>query len=267
MLKLLKYEFKRRKRTLIAGGIALVVAEGFAIYLLYKQNGFESLSAVIMGLMLAGAIVLTFLDVVLNYYADFKKVQGTMLFLTPKSGREIVGSKMIFAAIELLTSISLVLILSVLTNTLAVNLGYEGVLPAINEIKDILSMGVGSSNLWWIITGFAFLLFLQYLASQSIAISSITVGRTLLSRNSYNWLWAILLFIGINIGVQTINGVVIGLIGLGDGLLDSANYMSEEFDATINITKYLVVGALQYLAWIVISFFVSSRLLNKRIDI
>lgn len=270
MFNLLKYELKKRKKALIVGAIALTAAEALAIYFLYKQGGYVVLTTVIMGLMLAGAVLLAFLDVAINYYNDFKKSQGTLLFLTPNSGYKIVGSKMIFGAIELVAGVSLVTLFIWLTNSLAVSIGYGGIGPQIQQLKEALNFAVGSQNIWWVVAGFAFLVFLQYTASQSVAVSSISLGRTIMSRNSYNWLWAVILFICVNVVIQTINGGILVLVGMNDGILGTTyTITSAEQAAEVlgKISKYLIIGGVQYLFWIVTSFFVSSTLLNKKIDI
>lgn len=270
MLKLMKYELKKRKKSLIVGAIALIVAEGLALYFLNKQGDYVVFTILLMGLMLAGAVFLTFIDVAANYYNDFKKSQGTLLFLTPNSGRKIVGSKMLFGAIELLVGLLIVSLFTWLTNSIAVNLGYAGIGPQIAQFRELLNYSVGTQNIWWVIAGFSFLIFLQYMAMQSIAVSSITIGRTIMSRNSYNWLWAVLLFIGVYIGIQTINGTILVLMGMNDGLLNfSVDVESVEDAAEIvkMLYKYLIAGGLQYLFWIITAFVVSSTLLNKKIDI
>lgn len=268
MFNLLKYELKKRKNTLIIGVIALIAAEVLTLYQLRKEN--ITIVFVLMGLMLAGTVLLAFLDVAINYYSDFKKSQGTLLFLTPNSGYKIVGSKMIFGAIELLSGVLLVALFMWLTNSLAVNLGYDGIGPQIEQLREMINYAVGSQNIWWVTTGFVFLVYLQYLASQSVAVSSITLGRTIMSRNSYNWLWAVLLFICVNIAIQSINGGILVLIGMKDGVLGTSYTITNAEQAAevlSKVSKYLIIGGTQYLFWIVTSFFASSTLLNKKIDI
>jgi len=270
MLKLLKYELKKRKSTLIVGAIALAVAEGLVLYFLNRQGDYVIFSIILMFLMAFGVILLAFLDVAVQYYNDFKKSQGTLLFLTPNSGYKIVGSKMIFGALELLVGLGIVVIFAWITNTVAINLGYSGVTRQIREFKEVMALVFGDTGMWFAVVGFFLLVFLQYTASQSVAVSSITLGRTMLSRNSYNWLWAVLIFIGVNIGIQTINSLILVGIGMGDGLFNSTYTItnaSEAAEMVSQVTKYLIVGGVQYIFWIVTSFFVSSTLLNKKVDL
>ncbi len=267
MFKLLKYELNKRKTILIISVVLLVLTEYFALRLLSKGQEYAHIAAIINIIMFIGVIIVVFLDVVVQYYNDFKKSQGTLLFLTPNSGYKIVGSKMLFGAAELLLGIALVVFLAWITNSSAVAKGYVGVGPQLQAFIDLLNTGVGESNSWWVITGFLFLVFLQYTAGQSIAVTSITLGRTIFSKNNYNWFWAILFFIVVSIGVQTINGTLLVLVGMGDGLLNSTISFSSQSDVTVDITKYLILGGIEYILWIAASFVVSGLLLNKKVDI
>ena len=276
MLNLLKYELKKRKSILIVGTIILLAAEGLSLYLVNKGVEYAHLAAVLMGLMFFGVILVVFLDVATQYYSDFKKSQGTLLFLTPNNGYKIVGSKMIFGALELLVGLGIVVLLSWITNSAAVNLGYTGISPMLQSFSKLIASQFGEHNTTLVIAGFVFLVFLQYTTSQSIAVSSITLGRTIMSRNSYNWLWAVLLFIGVNVIIQTINGGILGFVGMQDGLFSmtfNGSSAAGEFSGEMNqnltegIYKYLIIGGVQYIFWIVVSFFGSSLLLNKKIDV
>ena len=74
-------------------------------------------------------------------------------------------------------------------------------------------------------------------------------------------------FIVVSIGVQTVNGMLILMIGMEDGLFTNSLTLGSQYDATINITKYLITGGIEYIIWIGLSFFVSGLLLNKKVDI
>ncbi|MEX1376813.1 MAG: hypothetical protein AB1Z23_04965 [Eubacteriales bacterium] len=272
MLKLLKYELKKRVSTLITFVILLLAAEGLALYLINKGREYAVLGSFVIGLMFFGVVLLAFLDVAIQYYGDFKKSQGTLLFLTPNNGFKIVGSKMLFGAMELFLGIGIVALLAWAANSFAVSKGLVGIEPELAKLKEIMELGYGEGNVGFVIAGFLFLVFLQYLTTQSIAVSSITLGRTILSKNQYNWFWAVLLFIGVSIGVQTLNGLVIMLIGMGDGLFSSTFIISAaeaETSAEVSksIGKIIFAGGMEYIFWIILSFFVSSMLLNKKVDI
>lgn len=265
MLKLLKYELKKRKNTLIIGLIALVTLELLALYNLNKEN--VIFAVIFMVAQLVTAICLTFFDVAINYYNDFKKAQGTLLFLTPNKGSKIVGSKMLFGAMELIVGILIFVVFAIITNSVAVNMGYEGIEPIINSNIATLDVSFGTSNTWWIMTGFMFLVFLQYLTGQAMAVMSVTLGRTVLSRNRYNFLWAVLIFLGTNFVIQTINSFVLLAVGLGEGWFMEILQYGDVVNATVDVSMFLIIGGVLYIVWTAVAFVASSVMLNKRIDI
>ena len=271
MLKLLKYELKKRANSLITFAIILCAADGLAIYLISKGKPYMQLGIFVIGLMFFSAVLMAFLDVATQYYNDFKKSQGTLLFLTPNNGYKIVGSKMIFGALELFTGMGLVILLGWIANVFAVSRGYEGIVPKVAQLKEMLAIVYGSENIWLVVTGFFFLVFLQYFTTQSIAISSITLGRTILSKNQYNWLYAVLIFLGVIFAVQFLNGAILVLSGMGQGLFDTYTISGPDARMNVEISKSLIkiitIAGIEYVFWIVASFFVSSTLLNKKIDI
>jgi len=267
MFKLLKYEFNKRKSLLLISLIILAAAEILAIYQVTKDSSSPVFGAIINIVMFIAVLLIVFIDVVVQYFNDFKKSQGTLLFLIPNSGYKIVGSKMLFGAAELLAGLSLALLFAWVTNSFAVAEGYEGIGPQIQSFKNTLSLGIGTANTWWVVAGFLFLVFLQYFASQSIAVTSITLGRTILSKNSYNWFWAVLFFVVASIVVQTVNGMLVILIGLEDGIFSNSFSFDSQAETAVNITKYLILGGVEYLFWIGASFFVSGTLLTKKVDI
>ena len=265
MLKLLKYEFARRKRMVGATAIFLIVLEILSIFMLYKKGEWQILSITLMVGMFIGLILLIFLDAAISYYSDFKKSQGTMLFLTPVTGSKIIGSKMLYAAIELFCGMIILIIFSVITNSFAISAGYTGIQPYLNEFSSVMSYTFGSTSWWLFIPSFSFLVFLQYFAAIAIVMASVTIGRTLLSRNNYSWLLAILIYIGVSFVVQMVNSLMLFIIGLGDGLV--INLFQNQTDISVDITKYLVIGGIMYVLWICAGYLVSSKLLTKRIDL
>ena len=265
MLNLLKYELKKRKSTLIVGAIALIALEALTLYNLSKDK--VILAMILSVLMVVGAVLIAFLDTAVQYFNDFKKAQGTLLFLTPNKGSKIVGSKMIFGALELLAGMVIVVLSIYVSNRYAVSMGYEGIGPQITSVIAELELSFGAGSTWWIATGFLIIVFLQYASSQSVAILSVTLGRTILSRSSYNWLWAVIIFIGTSFAIQTVNSVILLSIGLGDGWLQEIMMNGDVVNSTLDVTKFLIIGAIEYAAWIAVAFFASSIMLNKKIDI
>lgn len=206
MLKLLKYEFLRRKKSLISLAIIVVILEALSIFLLYRKGDWQMLSFVLMMLMFVGVAVVVFFDTVSGYHKDLKRSQGTMLFMTPVKSNKIIASKLLFGLMYCIVGYAVVLLCGWFTNTMAVVAGYQGVAPFItqNLINELNLSSSQINDLIWIMVGFAILVLIQFFVSITTAITSITIGRTWLGRSKYNWFYAVLIFFGINIAFQFI---------------------------------------------------------------
>ena len=106
MLKLIKFEFLR-KRTVFAAALILTLIG--QVYALYKYFGInesfravysENMLGAFSGVVFVAFGLLYFIDVVTLFRQDLFKQEGYMLFMTPNSGYKLLGSKLIFALVE-----------------------------------------------------------------------------------------------------------------------------------------------------------------------
>lgn len=106
MLKLIKFEFIRKKM-LFAIAIALVIIG--QVYALFKYFDIEApvrayigqeVFAVYVSIVLVVMAILYLIDIILLFRNDLFKQEGYMLFMTPNSGYKILGAKLIFALLE-----------------------------------------------------------------------------------------------------------------------------------------------------------------------
>lgn len=106
MLKLIKFEFLRKKM-IFAVSIALVLIG--QIYAIYKYYNIEApvrsiigqeVFAVYISVVLVAIAILYLIDIIFLFRNDLFKQEGYMLFMTPNSGYKILGAKLIFALIE-----------------------------------------------------------------------------------------------------------------------------------------------------------------------
>lgn len=131
MLKLIKFEFLRKRMTFaIAGGLVLL-GQIYALFQYYrleddiKQYLGSEIFGIFIGLVLFGFAILYFIDIIFLFREDLFKQEGYMLFMTPISGYGILGAKLIFALIEGL-SIALVYALLFLLNFNLMHVGTFG---------------------------------------------------------------------------------------------------------------------------------------------
>ena len=108
MMKLLKYELIRKKKLYLA---TLYVFTALTILAATGQPKMDIdhfwyvLVIASSATMFAGFVLLPIIINTANYYNDYKKTNGYMMFLTPSSGAKILGSKILCAAIDALGSL------------------------------------------------------------------------------------------------------------------------------------------------------------------
>lgn len=106
MFKLLKYELKGRKKVMLGGAAAIIIAN-LLLMLDYKlQNGDASQFGAIMMLVIfamgVAACVLIIIDSINILKKDLFEDTGSMLFMVPQSSFSILGSKILTTIIECL---------------------------------------------------------------------------------------------------------------------------------------------------------------------
>ena len=271
MGKLMKYELFRRSKLLITILIVLVFMEGAAIYGLYRGDSWLALFFVMLIGMGFAAFIVPLIDAVTNYYSDFKNTHGYMLFLTPQSGYSIIGSKALFALIELIAALALVAGFYTANFYLAEAFGYTNAIAEIKMVAQQIPRMLGTSTAGIITLG-ATAGTLQYFNTIMLAIFAVTLSKTLLSQKSFNWLIALLLYFGLAMGIETVNGLVMSVFGFAKDMISfshDASSMNLELGDPIklNIIKYIVISMGLYVVWIGAAFTGSSLLLNKRVDL
>lgn len=271
MGKLMKYELFRRSKLLISILIVLVFMEGAAIYGLYRGGDWLILFFIMLVGMAFAAFLVPLLDAVVNNYSDFKNTHGYMLFLTPQSGYSIIGSKALFALIEFLISLGLVAGFYVANFHLAQAFGCGNGTAELKMVLQLIPQMLGTSTGGVITLGVVSGI-LQYSNTIMLVIFAVTLSKTLLSQKSFNWLIALLLYFGLVMAIQTINGFVLTGFGFVTDMIDfvgEANSVPMELGDKIklDIVKYIMVSMGLYVVWIGAAFTGSSMLLNKRVDL
>ena len=83
MLKLIKYELKRKYKSTLLAFIILMVIELITVLTLYKQPLLLFLTMGFTFLMMYGIPIYIFIDSSRSYSIDLTQKQGYMIFLTP----------------------------------------------------------------------------------------------------------------------------------------------------------------------------------------
>ncbi|MCK5130206.1 MAG: hypothetical protein KAQ68_10155 [Clostridiales bacterium] len=265
MMKLMKYEFLRRKRLLISVLLVIVFLEA-AIYTgLHLGGNWYIMSLAFFFILCVGGMLFPFIDVVSNYFSDFKNKNGYMLYLTPNTGGKIIGSKALFALIEVI-AIMLILwgVVSLDLNLLS-RLFPNNVKPLLAEAANGFQIAFNVDKVtFWTVSPMILIAIMQYFTNMMIAILSITIAKTVLSNKDFNWLFALVFYFGVAFAMQTVNAGALALFGFAG---DMINVMKANSETMPHIMRYLMVGAGMYAIWSFASIFISSKLLNKRTDL
>ncbi len=261
MIKLMKYEFLRRKPLLLGALLTILVLEGITIVTIFQIRAFGGLTVVLTLLLVIGALLLPLLNTVTKLYSDLKHKQGYMLFLTPQSGSKIILAKSLYGAIETLVSVVLTAGCLMLTAHFA-NQFYPG---AVTDILSSIQLELGLASLDGVFAVYTLLIVMQLVAQMAIALLAVTFSRVILRATNYGWLVALLMYFVFGVGVNIVNGLLLvafGLIGdIGRLIPTDATQLGGLF------SKYFIIGAVTYAAWFIGCTAVSGRLASKHVDL
>lgn len=252
MMKLMKYELLRRKTLLLGAVISILFAESVVIFSLYRGESWNVLAVFLTVVIGVVGLLLPFFDTVMRLFSDFKQKHGYMLFLTPKSGYQIVWSKTIFGILEIVAAAILVAGCFILSGTVADQL-HNGALSdflATFKISTGMLIGIGGVAL------------LQLLAQLSIAVLAVVISRVMVKGGNYNWLIALAMYFALAMAVGMVNGTLLSAFGLvGDVMHLVAANMG------VFMAKYFAIGAVTYIVWFFACTLVSGRLVKRGIDL
>ena len=216
-------------------------------------------------LLIVGGISFPLIDAVANYFSDFKKKNGYMLFLTPNNGYKIIGSKLLILFGELLAVTALLICVSKINLNLLQTSYPTVVNPIIAEISQELSMALNIDKITlWTAAPIIGLAMVQYLTNGAIALFAITIAKTVLSNKDFNWLLALVFYFCLYSLIQLVNAGALAAFGFVGDVIELTK---TDGDVMLNIAKYLMVGLGTYLVWLAASFTVSGALLSKRTDL
>lgn len=269
MIKLMKYELKRRKQMFIGAAIAMLFLEGVAIFSIYSSadiarigtSGMYSwitLAVVMTALLVIGGYVLAFLDAVTRLYSDYKQKQGYMILMTPQSGYRIIWAKTIFALLEILAA-GIITAICLALSCLVIENVYGGV------TKFFTAPPTDIGVLIRFVTGGGILLLFQTMAQLSIAILAVTVARAVTQGKSYNWLIALAMYFALAVLVNLVNGALLIAFGAAGDIMRVNTGTSLIYSGLF--AKYCIIGAVTFSAWFAGCTLLSGRLINRGVDI
>ncbi len=250
MIKLMKYEIKKQffiKIVILVLAIVcqLLIATGL---ILYSEDWVSLGEGLFVILAFVGFFIISF-ETIITFESDLKNKWGYMLFLTPHTSYQIVGSKLITAAIQIIAYI-ITCFLIILGNIFMITTRFEGFAKFAEIVKQLWKQ-VFNSDL--AIKNFIeplSLLALLFFTVVTLSYLAITISATILAGKKYNGFVSFILFLVISIALD------IGMNKILNTLI-LYNYQTAEF-----ILRYLFLIII-----CVASYFGTSYLLEKKVSL
>lgn len=265
MTTLLKYEWMRRRRLLAGAAASIVCLEGIALLAIWRGGGWNVWAVALTLALTVGGALLPLLDAVTQLYADFKRKQGYMLFMTPRTGCQIAWAKALFALLEL--AAALALIAGCLWLSAAVtDRTHDGLISGfITGLRDQWVRDAGPGIPFGVIlASFACVFLIESFFAIALAMLALTVSRVMLPGNSFKWFVALIMYFALALAVQLADAALLAAFGLaGDIRLLEA----QTVDMGRYALKYAALGGALYAMWSVVCVTLSGRLINRGVDL
>lgn len=261
MMKLLKYEFKRRKPFFLGVLVVLAALELLSIYNLYVRDGSNAAVAVVLSVfMIVIVYAYTWLSYVVDYYGEYTGKQRLLLLSIPKSSYSITGAKWVYVLIENLVLLIVTGAMIALTNYLwFLKTDSNFVLTLFEESRMLLndtSIGFNNTQLFPLFSIGILTVIMQYIFSMATAALAITISTTIISGNKLNWLISLVAYWIISFVLKLFMIIPTFII---DGM-NNINTVSESY-----VMLALFGGG--YLIFIIGEYIVTNVLITKKLDV
>jgi hypothetical protein len=269
MLNLIKYELIKKRKALIMALAVIGIIEIAMLFSLYKGGGWIGLTMLLTFVIIAGINFFIIIDCSLSYSSELNKSQGYMLFMTPNSGYSILGAKVIVSFIELCVG-TLALFGVLYSNYLyAYHLLANKISPEaqvfIDMFKSFFQDIMPSIGQFLLIL---FIIAIQWFAFLITIYLAITLTKTLLSNIKRRGIISFILFIGLYIATTFLYSKMMNSLAYFSDMVDMVGISSTgKLDFSSTLYKFMIAHCVFYGAISSLFYFISGRLLNRRIDL
>lgn len=226
MLKLLKYEFRKCRTLLLTLLAVTAVLEGYfliSLRLVSSQSSYENHLVIAVGLLVLATYVvaiLVFVKGITSYSSELKDRSAYLIFMTPTTGLQIMGSKFLFtitlgAAFALLYAVmgaaDMVLLLREMGEL-------EEFMEMLRRALMFLGIGLHYDQLALAVAACGMYILLSVLSVVALSYLASTLSHTLFRDKKGRGFVALLIFIALN-------WLVRWLYGLLPNVMDSLVYV------------------------------------------
>ncbi len=222
MLKLIKYEFIKAKTLLIVSAVALGVIEVLFLLGFFLENGtlFGWGVGLFFAMMFFGLVAILIFAIKI-FVSELKNKSGYMLFMLPKNGYQIVGSKILTSLIVLIIGFIVYVSLGIFNLNLVLERGGSDILYFIENLISVLD---------WSVLLFVFEYILEWFVMILTIYFAVTLTYTFLSNVKAKGFIAFLVYMALNTLLSTaitavLSGKLFGMVNME--LASYSQFMSE----------------------------------------
>ena len=243
MGKLLKWEFKKQSFSKLILAVLLAIGELYFFYsLVFDKKDHLGLSTSLLFVFTIGALVFVSFESIITYSGELKNKTGYMLFMTPKSMKQIVGAKFISAGLQVVV-VGLACFFIGLIDVLAVFAKYSSLKELVDQVQKMFNIQIQASDVFVVVMS----LIVSWLATLALAFLAITLSTTFLANKKIKGIASFGIYMLINILFSKFQFFVISFI-----------------DNTYGKTYATIALAAVFS---VVCYFVTSYMLEKRVSL
>lgn len=257
MLKLIKFEFLRKRMIFVISIALVMIGQAYAIYKYFDIEApvraviGQEVFAVYVLIVLVAMAILYLIDIIFLFRNDLFKQEGYMLFMTPNSGYKILGAKLIFALIEGLSIVAFYMLL-VFINIKMMKL----------DVINFEYFRISSEDLALMIKGLILGVFVLVEFALTVYLS-FALFKSIFNNVRFKGLITFFIFIGINILKSKIMEVISDVINRSpEAIHASSSYFPVEA-----VNQALNYGLVATFVSAVILFMGTGYLLENRINL
>lgn len=264
MWKLLKYEFRRARTSLLTVlGVIAVLEMYFLISLGVDHMEHVFIAALLMMFATYGAAVYIFVRGVASYASELKAKSAYLIFMTPNSGLKIMGSKYLYTFVNGVLLGGVCGALGALDLSLIMT--HEGDWQSFLRMMDIflrVNQGVQTGQIVLAIVFYLVLVLLSLLT-----FFAITLSHTLFRDKKWRTWVALLIFVGVYWGLSYLQGLLPNPVE--SLVFTTANDPNAEITiATFaDMIPQMLPYALYDLAIVLLSLFGCGWMLDKKVSL
>jgi len=267
LAKLLKHEFIATARILLPVMLAVLVAGALMALMSFISGGsvamatFTGIFTTLYVIAIIGSGAAVLLVIIQRFWTNLLGREGYLMFTLPVKRRDLIISKLIPAVVWQIVNV-IVVAMSLLM--IAAAWIPSGTWPTIFQEIMAAKSGLAAAlpvNAKLAVIAFAVLLVIGLASNILMAYLSMSLGQL---ANSGRIVISIAAYFGIYFAVQIIMTVLLVIIGL----IDPGYYAgSSEMDAPAVFWGMMAFGAFMSLAWTAIMYFITERLLHKKLNL